>query len=178
MIYKVKGDGKLQAAPMPFYRSTPGSGPRHFTLHPTGKFAFAANELTSTLTSLRVDKSTGALTLIEEVSMFPADFTGTTYAADVHLSPDGRFVYASNRGHDSLVIFAVDPQTGKLTLVGHESTGGKFPRNFLMDLRGEYVLVANQNTDNIVIFRREKASGKLNRIGEYQVPAPVCIRQL
>lgn len=178
MIYRVKKDGKLDPAATPFYKSTAGSGPRHFALHPTGRFAFSASELTSTITALRVNKSTGALTQIEELNMFPADFTGTTYAADIHVSPDGRFVYASNRGHDSLVIFAIDPVTGKLTLVGHESTGGKFPRNFLMDSKGEYVLAANQNSDNIVIFKRDKSTGKLNRIGEYQVPAPVCIQQL
>ena len=178
MIYKVKKSGKLTPAAMPFYKSTAGSGPRHFAIHPSGKFAFSASELTSTLTALKVDKSTGALTQIEELNMFPADFTGTTYAADVHVSPDGKFVYATNRGHDSLVIFAIDPQTGKLTLVGHESTGGKFPRNFLMDSMGEYLLAANQNSDNIVIFKRDQATGKLTRIGEYSVPAPVCIQQL
>lgn len=178
MIYQVKKNGKLQPANTPFFKSTSGAGPRHFAFHPSGKFAFSVNELTSTITSLLVNRSTGALTSIEEMNMFPEDFKGTTYAADVHVSPDGKFVYASNRGHDSLVIFAIDQATGKLTLVGHESTGGKYPRNFMIDSKGEFVLAANQNSDNILIFKRDKSTGKLTRIGEYNVPAPVCIQQL
>lgn len=178
MIYQVKKNGKLQPANTPFFKSTSGAGPRHFAFHPSGKFAFSVNELTSTITSLLVNRSTGALTSIEEMNMFPEDFKGTTYAADVHVSPDGKFVYASNRGHDSLVILAIDQATGKLTLVGHESTGGKYPRNFMIDSKGEFVLAANQNSDNILIFKRDKSTGKLTRIGEYNVPAPVCIQQL
>ena len=177
MIYQVK-DGTLTPAESPYFKSTPGSGPRHFALHPSGKFAFSAEELTSTITSLRVDKSTGALTQMERVSMLPEGFTATSSAADIHVSPDGKFVYASNRGHDSLVIYAIDPATGKLTFVGHESTGGKVPRGFMMDSKGEYILAGNQNTDNIVVFKRDRSTGKLTRMGEQKVPAPVCIQQL
>ncbi len=180
MIYQVDAKtGKLKAASQPFGANKPGSGPRHLALHPNGKFAYSAEELTSTVASFRVDKATGSLTSLETVSMLLADFTGKSYAADIHFSPDGKFLYASNRGHDSLVIYAVDAQTGKLTLVGHELTRGKHPRNFRMDAKGEYVFVANRDNDNVVVFKRDAATGKLTSTGEEaKVPAAVYVQQI
>lgn len=180
MIYKVDHKtGKLSAAKVPFVENTPGSGPRHFALHPNGNFAFSAEELSSTIASFRVDKATGALSQTDRVNMLPEDFDGNNSAADIHISPDGKFVYASNRGHDSLVIYAIDPDTGKLTFAGHENTRGGHPRNFCIDHKGTYVFVANRDNDNVVVFKRDAASGKLTYTGEeVNVPAAVCIQQL
>lgn len=179
MIYKVSNDGKLTPADVPFSTSTAGSGPRHFTIHPNGKFAYSAEEISSTVASFRVNKKNGALTPLERMNMPPKDFTERNSAADIHFSPDGNFLYASNRGHESLVIYQVDPRSGKLSLIGHEGTGGKHPRNFMIDRKGEFALTANQNTDNIVIFRRHKQNGKLSPTGgQVTVPAVICLIQL
>ena len=164
---------------MAFVTSTPGSGPRHLTIHPNGKFAYSAEEISSTVASFQVDKRTGELRPLERVNMTPKDFTERNSAADIHFSPDGEFLYASNRGHESLVIYKVDAETGRLLLVGHQDTGGKHPRNFMIDKDGEYALTANQNTDNIVVFRRDKQSGKLIPSGnQVTVPAVTCLIQL
>ena len=179
MIYKVNDNGKLTPADIPFSTSTSGSGPRHFTIHPNGKFAYSAEELSSTVASFRVNKKNGALNPIERLDMLPKGFTGKNSAADIHFSADGNFLYASNRGHESLVIYKANSRNGKLTLVGHEGTGGKHPRNFMIDKNGEFALTANQNTDNIVIFRRDKQTGKLMPTGDQvMVPAVTCLIQL
>lgn len=180
MIYKVNHKtGKLSAAQSPFIESTPGSGPRHFALHPGGNLAFSAEELSSTIASFKVNKSTGALKQVARVNMLPDDFNGNNSAADIHVSPDGKFVYASNRGHDSLVIYAIDPDSGKLTFAGHEGTRGEHPRNFCIDNKGAYIFVANRDNDNVVVFKRDTASGKLTYTGEEaSIPAAVCIQQI
>jgi len=179
MIYAVdQKTGKLSPAKTPFAQTGPGSGPRHLALHPSGNFAYSAAELTSTIASFRVDKSTGALTALETLSMLPDGYTGTSYAADIHFSPDGKFLYASNRGHDSLVIYAVDVKTGKLKLVGFEPTRGGHPRNFCMDKKGEFVFVANRDNDNVVVFKRDQGTGKLTYTAETKVPTVVCVKQL
>jgi 6-phosphogluconolactonase len=178
MIYEVKDTGKLLAASVPFASSTPGSGPRHFAIHPNGNFAYSAEELTSTVAAYGVNKATGELKPLERLSMLPEGFTTRNSAADIHFSPDGRFLYASNRGHESLVIFAVDPKSGKLTFVGHENTGGKHPRNFMIDKKGKYVLTANRDTDNIVVFKRNRKTGKLMPTGQQvTVPAVIALQQ-
>lgn len=177
-IYKVNDGGKLAPAEVPFYSNTPGSGPRHFAIHPNGKFAYSAEEISSTLASFKVDKATGNLLPIERLRMIPEDFAGVNSAADLHFSPDGKFLYASNRGHETLGIYTVNPNDGKLLLVGYEATGGKHPRNFMVDKKGEYVLVGNQNTNNIVVFKRDKQSGLLSRIGQdVMVPGAVFLIQ-
>ena len=179
MIYAVdQKTGKVSPASTPFAQTNPGSGPRHFALHPSGNFAYSAAELTSTIASFRVNKNTGALSALETLSMLPAGYTGTSYAADIHFSPDGKFLYASNRGHDSLVIYAVDAATGKLNLVGFEPTRGGHPRNFCMDEKGEYIFVANRDNDKVVVFKRDPTTGKLTHTSETQVPTVVCVKQL
>ena len=179
MIYKVDENGKLTPADVPFSISSSGSGPRHFTIHPNGKFAYSAEEISSTVASFRVNKKNGALNPIERLDMLPKGFTERNSAADIHFSPDGKFLYASNRGHESLVIYKANSRNGKLTLVGHEGTGGKHPRNFMIDKNGEFALTGNQNTDNIVIFRRDKQTGKLMPTGDQvMVPAVTCLIQL
>ncbi|QNF32176.1 lactonase family protein [Adhaeribacter swui] len=180
MIYAVDAKtGKLSPAPTPFAQTKPGSGPRHLVIHPNGNFAYSAAELNNTVAAYKVNKATGALTALESISMLPQDFTGTSSAADIHFSPDGKFLYASNRGHDSLVIYAVDAKTGKLTLVGFEPTRGKHPRNFFVDKKGDYLFVANRDDNNVVVFKRDLKTGKLTYSGvEAQIPTVVCVQQL
>jgi len=179
MIYKVNENGRLSQAAVPFVMNTPGSGPRHFKIHSNGKFAYSAEEISSTVASFKVNKKTGELSPLERLDMRPEGFTARNSAADIHFSPDAKFLYASNRGHESLVIYKVNPKNGKLSLIGHESTGGKHPRNFMIDKKGEFALTANQNTDNVVVFERNKKTGKLKPIGEQiTVPAVTCLIQL
>jgi 6-phosphogluconolactonase len=176
MIYKVDTkSGRL--VPNGFAATRPGAGPRHFDFHPTGRFAYVINELDSTLTAFAYDKAKGALKELQTVSTLPADFKGTSYCADVHVHPSGKFVYGSNRGHDSIVAFAIERSTGKLALIGHESTGGKWPRNFGIDPTGAFLLAANQNTDNVVTFRIDQQTGKLKATGQVtEIPVPVCLK--
>jgi 6-phosphogluconolactonase len=176
MIYRVDAkNGKF--IPNGFATMKAGAGPRHFDFHPSGKFAYVINELDSTMTAFAYDKVKGALRELQTVSTLPSAFSGTNYCADVHVHPSGRFVYGSNRGHDSMVAFAIDQNTGKLNLIGHESTGGKWPRNFGVDPTGAFLLVANQNSDNVVTFRIDQQSGKLVATGQTtEIPTPVCLK--
>ena len=130
----------------------------------------------STVGHLNYDSRTGKLELVSLVSSLPADFTGRNDCADLHLSPDERFLYGSNRGHDSIVIFKVAAESGGLTLVGHVSTEGHWPRNFAISPSGRFVLVANQASDTIVIFRRDAETGLLQRIDKVDVGAPMCVK--
>lgn len=157
----------------------PGAGPRHLAFHPNQKFAYVINELDSTVTPLNYDKVKGALSAQQAISTLPADFKGASYCADIHIHPNGRFLYGSNRGHDSIVIFSIDQATGKLTMVGHELTGGKWPRNFGIDPAGRFLLAANERTDNVVTFRIDSNTGKLTPTGDNTaIPAPVCLKFL
>lgn len=159
---------------------TPGSGPRHFDFHPNGRFAYAINELASTITAFQYEADRGLLQTVQAAaSTLPDGFDGKNTTADIHVHPSGKFVYGSNRGHDSIAIFAVDSATGKLTPVGHQSTQGKTPRNFGIDPTGAYLLAANQDTDNVVVFRIDVATGKLEPTGQsIRVPMPVCVKFL
>ena len=155
----------------------PGAGPRHFDFHPDGAHAYAINELDSTITVMEYERASGQLSPVQTVPALPDGFQGQSSCADIHVSPDGRFVYGSNRGHDSIVIYAVDAASGKLEYVGHEPTGGRNPRNFGINPTGRYLLVANQDTDNIVVFQIDRDSGKLSVTGtEVSVPLPVCLK--
>lgn len=129
------------------------------------------------MTAFAYDEKRGRLREIETVPTLPASFEGESTCADVHVSPSGKFVYGSNRGHDSIVIFAVDESTGKLTYVGHEPTHGKTPRNFAIAPTGDFLLAANQNSDTIAIFRIDPLTGKLTPTGQVvEVPTPVCLK--
>ena len=168
--------GQLIPSNPAFVATRPGSGPRHFTFHPTGKFAYVINEIDATITSFNYKN--GALETIQTVNNLPEDYKGRKWAADIHISPDGKFLYASNRAeHESLSIFKIGKKTGKLTLVGHQPVNGKTPRNFAIDPTGNFVLVANQDSDNITIFKRDKKTGKLMATGkEIKVSMPVCLK--
>lgn len=179
VIYEVLGGGKLKPAVVPFVQLAAGSGPRHFKIHSNGNFAYSVDELSNTIVGFKVNKKTGALSILQRLSMLPKDFTDISYASDVHFSPDDKFIYGSNRGHESLVIYQVNAKNGKLTLVGHEPTGGKHPRNFMIDKTGEFALVGNMNTDNVVIFNRDSKTGQLKPNGsEYTIPGVTCLIEL
>jgi 6-phosphogluconolactonase len=178
MIYRFDARrGKLTPNTRPSLQAKPGAGPRHLTFHPRGKYAYVINELHATVTAFAHDQIRGNLNEVQTVPTLPRDFTGADTGADIHVSPDGRFLYCSNRGHDSIAAFKIDQRSGELTFIAHESTGGKTPRNFAIDPTGAFLLVANQNSDNIVTFRRDRNTGRLNATGHVaEVPSPVCLK--
>jgi 6-phosphogluconolactonase len=178
MIFRFDGrNGKLRPGEPPWVQVKPGTGPRHLAFHPSGKFVFVLNELSSTVTAFGRDRGMGGLKELQSLPTLPKDFRGTNWSADIHVSADGRFIYCSNRGHDSLAIFAIDKRNGSLTAIGHESTRGLTPRNFAIDPTGEFLLVANQKSDNIVVFRLDRTTGRLSFTGQAaDVPAPVCLK--
>lgn len=181
MIYRYDGvNGKLNLnLNQPWVQAAAGAGPRHLDFHPNGQYVYLINELNATLTALAYDGNEGTLTELQTVSTLPEGYTGGKSCADIHVSPDGRFVYGSNRGHDSIVIFAIDPATGRLTLVGHTLTQGRTPRNFALDPTGTYLFAANQDSNTIVTFRRDAATGQLTPTGQVtSVTSPVCLKFL
>jgi 6-phosphogluconolactonase len=154
----------------------PVSGPRHLAFHPSARYVYVINELSSTLTSCAWDEAGGALRPIQSVSTLPVGFSGRSFCADVHVAPSGRFVYGSNRGHDSIAAFAVDPADGTLAALGHTPTQGRTPRNFAIDPSGEYLLAANQDSDSIATFRLDGETGRLTATGHVaRIPSPVCV---
>ncbi|HXB68536.1 MAG TPA: lactonase family protein [Candidatus Acidoferrales bacterium] len=160
----------------PFTKVTQGSGPRHFVFHPDGKFAYTLSEMGSLVTVFAYDHTGGTLKELQTISTLPKDFSGTNNSAELQVHPNGRFLYASNRGHDSIAVFAIDPRARTLTLVEHVPTRGKMPRNFAIDPTGAYLLAANQNTNNIVLFRIARTTGRLTPTGDdLKTPSPVCI---
>jgi len=179
LVYRLDAAAaKLAPADPPFARTAPGSGPRHFDLHPRGRFAFVCGEMTSTVTAFRVDGRTGALTEVNTLSTIPAPTPGNS-TAELRVHPTGRFVYVSNRGHNSIAIFRVDETTGALTAAGHQPTGGSTPRNFGIDPTGRFLLAANQASNTVVVFRIDAETGALNPTGgKIDVPMPVCVRFL
>lgn len=178
-IYQFDGAaGKLQPNRVqPFFQTRPGAGPRHFTFHKNGRIAFVINELDTTITSLAFDRKKGTLAEIQTVQTLPSGFSGPNTCADIHVSPDGKFLYGSNRGHDSIVVYRIDERTGNLQHVEHVSTGGRTPRNFTLSPDGKFLLVANQNSDSIIVFRVDEMSGKLSRTRfQAEVSMPVCLK--
>lgn len=180
MIYRFdEKTGKLTTNEnQPFYQSKAGSGPRHLTFHHNGKYCFVINELDLTVSSLAFDNKLGTLTEIQTVPTLPAGAsTAGVTCADIHISPNGKFLYGSNRGHNSIVSYKIDGQSGKLEYIEHTPTQGKKPRNFAIDLSGKFLLVANQDSNNIVVFRIDEETGKLQSTGNtVQVPTPVCLK--
>jgi 6-phosphogluconolactonase len=176
IVYEIDyANGKL--VPHAEAKAHPGAGPRHLVFHPNGKFAYLIHEVDSTITAYAYDAQKGALKELQTVSALPAGFTGYNTSADIHVSPSGKFLYGSNRGHDSIVAYAIDEATGKLTYVAHTAAGGKTPRNFAIDPTGAYMLVANQDSSNLVTYRIDAATGKLQAAGPVtQVNKPVCVK--
>jgi 6-phosphogluconolactonase len=178
MIYRFDATtGKLKPSKQPWASLKPGAGPRHLTLHPRGKYAYVINELDSTMSAFSYDGVNGTLQSLETVSTLPTDFSGRSYCADLHVSPSGKFLYGSNRGHDSIVVFAIDESTGRLKYLEHASTQGKWPRNFTIDPTGRFLLVANQQSDSVVTFRIDPETGRLKATGHIaEIPTPVCLK--
>ncbi len=178
MIYDLDlTQGKLRPHDPPWVSVAPGAGPRHFAFHPSFQYAYVINEIDSTLTAFAYDRAKGTLRELQTVSTLPPGFGGDNSTADVHVAPSGRFVYGSNRGHDSIAIFEIDVDTGKLTPAGHASTQGRTPRNFALDPSGTLLLAANQDTDSIVSFRIDTETGQLAPTGyAVEVSMPVCVK--
>ena len=169
--------GKLTANKQPWVQVKPGAGPRHFTFHPSGKYGYVMNELDATVTAFTCDSSRGTLKETQTVHTLPEGFSGMNTTADIHVSPFGRFLYGSNRGHNSIVVFEIEERTGKLRFIQHAATEGRTPRNFAIDPTGTFLLAANQDSDTIVTFRLDKATGRLKLTGHVtEVPSPVCLK--
>ncbi|MBL7700673.1 MAG: lactonase family protein [Ferruginibacter sp.] len=177
MIYAFdESTGRLTAAKQAFAESVPGSGPRHICFHPSNKYAYLVHELSGTVTTFKYKN--GKLKTRQVISSMPAGDSSFAGSADIQVSPDGRFLYASNRGEaNTIAIFSINKNNGKLSLAGHQSTLGKTPRNFNFDPSGNFLLVANQNSDAIVIFRIDKETGLLTDTGNrIEVGKPVCLK--
>ncbi len=167
--------GMLTTSSTPFITVAPGSGPRHFVFHPNAKFAYVINEMTATITGFKYTE--GTLQSFQTIKNLPDDFTGPKWAADIHISPDGKFLYGSNRAHESLSVYSIDQNTGRLTWVSNQDVHGKTPRNFAIDPTGNFLLVANQDSDNITVFKRNKETGLLTFMGkEITISQPVCLK--
>lgn len=175
-VYRYDADsGSLSAASA--LDVVPGSGPRHFSFHPNGQWAYLLNELSATVDACLWDGAAGTLTSIQTIATLPADWTGHVSTADIHVHPSGQWVYSSNRGHDSITMFSVDPNSGRLALMGHESTQGRTPRNFALDPEGARLYAANQDSDSVVVFDIAADTGLLHATGEVlEVPNPVCLK--
>lgn len=172
--YDVSAEGKLTEVAR--FTAAPGTGPRHLVFHPNGQVAYLFGELASTLLVLSYDAATGAFTEVETLSTLPAEHTGFNGGAAIRVSKDGKFVYASNRGHNSIVVFELTNDGKSATAIQHISTEGDFPRDFDLDPTGKFVVVANQNTDNLTLYSRDEASGKLTLIEkDIFSPETVCV---
>jgi len=180
LVYRFDGaSGELTPNDPPSVSVKPGAGPRHFAFHPSQPYAYVINELDSTITAFTYDSKLGTLESMQTLSTLPEGFEGVTHTAEVQVHPSGRFVYGSNRGHDSIAMFRVDATSGRLSPIGHEPTGGKTPRNFGIDPSGRYLIAANQDSDSLVVFRIDPEAGSLQSTGiVVDVPAPVCVKMI
>ena len=175
--YRLDAAGsRLSRLPEPAFVAKPGAGPRHLTFHPNGKTAYLINELNSTITTLGYDAATGHFRERQTVSTLPAGYTGANSCADVHVAPNGLFLYASNRGHNSIAAFAIDSSNGTLVPIQDVDCQGKTPRNFTLDASGRLLLVANQNSNSIVSYRVDPLTGLLTPTGQQAaVPSPMFL---
>jgi 6-phosphogluconolactonase len=171
--------GALTPNDPPFAAVQPGAGPRHFAFHPKGRFAYVINEIDLTVTAFSHDVKRGALTALQTVSTLPEGLPKLpSYStAEVQVHPSGLFLYGSNRGHDSITVFAIDGKSGKLTYVQNEPTQGSTPRGFGIDPSGTYLLAGNQRSDSVVVFRIDQQTGRLTPTGhKIEVGSPVCVK--
>lgn len=174
ITYRIAGD---KLTPWASTQVSPGAGPRHVALHPGGRFAFVMNELNSTVSAHEFDPATGQFRPLGSQPAAPEEALAQNHCSDIQISPDGRFVYGGNRGHDSVSIFAVDPATGRLTLQGFTPSGGATPRNLALTPSGRHLLVANQNSDRISILARDAGTGALTDTGQtIQIGTPMCLK--
>lgn len=175
VTYRLGDDGALE--PLVETALKPGAGPRHVALHPNGRFVFVMNELDSTVVSLALDAGSGSLAFLDAKPAVPAEAREHNHCADIQISPDGRFLYGSNRGHNSVAVFAVDQENGKLTLVDYTPCGGPTPRNLCLTPSGSHLFSANQNGDRISIFARDTETGRLTDTGKaIAIGTPMCVK--
>jgi 6-phosphogluconolactonase (cycloisomerase 2 family) len=176
-VYRLDAaSGKLAASDPPFVRSRSGAAPRHVAFHPAKPYAYVVNELDSTVTAYQWDSERGQLNPFQVIPTTPTTHTGNNTGSEIMVAPSGLFVYASNRGHNSIAIFAVDPANGMLGHAGWESTRGRTPRFFTLDPAGNLLYAANLDTDTIVAFRVDPRTGKLTPTGQVvETGSPSCI---
>jgi len=176
-IYRLDPEkGSIVSNDPAFAKVAPGSGPRHFAFHPNAKFAYVNNEMTSTVTAFAYDAQRGALTELQTLSTLPEGYTGNSSTAEIAVHGSGKFLYVSNRGHDSIALFSVDQAKGTLTAKGHFPTQGKVPRNFAIEPTGEYIFAANQNSGSVVLLDINQNTGELQPTGrELSVNRAVCV---
>ena len=180
MIYKSNdGEPALIEAGVPYFKTQPGAGPRHCAFSPSGQFCYLINELDCTILALSYNAKNGSFTELQSVSSLPegVGISGNS-CADIHITPDGAYLFGSNRGYNSLSIYKICKESGLLEYVGSQSCGGEIPRNFMIDPGGNYLLCANQNSDNIVVFRIDLATGWLTETSRFNIPSPVCVKLL
>jgi 6-phosphogluconolactonase len=178
MIYQFDSNtGELTPGEVPYGNLPPGSGPRHFVFHPCAPFVYVINELQSTIVALSFNQSRSSFELLQVAPTLPRDYHEVNHCADLQITPDGRFLYGSNRGHDSISIHAVDQPTGRLALVGHQKTLGETPRNLAIDPSGQHLVVANQKSDTLVVFRIDNRTGRLVDIRKQaKIGTPMCVK--
>jgi 6-phosphogluconolactonase len=176
IVYRLDVDG-CRLIPHSKVHVQPGSGPRHLTFHPTLPYVYVINELNGTVTVFAYDEGAGTLSEVQTISTLPADYTGEPSCADIHISNDGRFLYGSNRGHDSIVVYTIDQANGQLSPIEYVSTQGGHPRNFALSPDNRFVLVANRDANNVVTLARDAETGRLTPAGtELHVSKPVCVK--
>jgi 6-phosphogluconolactonase len=177
ITYKLNQDSTLSEVNR--LTTHPGSGPRHLTFHPNGRFAYVMTEFSSEVIVLEYDVADGHFTAKQYISTLPEDFKENNQGSAIHLSTDGRFVYAGNRGHNSIAVFNVDNESGKLSFVEHVSSEGDWPRDFSIDPSGKFVVASNQESHNLVLYARDEETGKLTLLqSDITVPYPVCVKFL
>ena len=171
--------GELTPNDPPFATVNPGAGPRHLAFSPNYKFLYSINELQSSISAFSYDAAAGHLRPLQTTSTVPKDFHGENSGAEIKVSASGKFLYSSNRGHDSTAVFSIDQKEGTLDVLEHVSTGGKTPRNFEIDPTGSYLFAANQDSDAVVVFRVDAVTGRLTSAGQaVHVKSPVCVKIL
>lgn len=158
---------------------SPGSGPRHLVFHPNGKFVYVMTEFSSEILVFKYEPDTANLAHVQTISTIPKAFQENNQGSAVHISSDGRYIYAGNRGHDSIAVFSVNPESGELKFIEHTSTQGNWPRDFALDPTEKFIVASNQNSNTLVLFSRDKLTGKLTLIqSDISVPEPVCVKFL
>lgn len=177
-VYRLdRSAARLMPSDPPFLRLADGVGPRHLAFHPRRSFLYSVNELGNSMNAISLDCETGSLQVIQSFSTLPSDFQGESFAADVQVHPGGQYLYATNRGHDSIALFHIEETTGKLRSLGHVPSGGKFPRSLAIDPAGAHLIVANQKSNNLSLFSIDPSTGFLTPRGPpIDVPSPVCVR--
>ena len=177
LIYRFDAErGKLTPNEPAFASVKPGAGPRHMAFRPDGRYAYVINEMASTVTAFAYDSASGSLTEVQTLSTLPKDFSGHNSGAEIAVHPNGKFLYASNRGRDSVAIFKIAPDKGTLECIGEQSSGGKTPRHFGLDPSGKYLAIANQNSGNILVCGIDSATGLLQPSSALvEAPSPVCV---